>query len=258
MLQVALLGPPRIEYAGRPVHFDTRKAVALLALVSMSEQPLSRDRLAVMLWPDSDDERARGALRRTVSVTAAGVGDALVVSRTTVALDQSKVRVDAVEFRRLLASGDVASLGKAATLYRGDFLTGFAVRDSPDFDDWQNSTADDLRQRLSTALETLVAARVGAGALDEALELARRWVSLDVLHEPAQQADDPGARHDGSAVGRASPVPRVRAGAGRRTRSGAAARDHSALRRRALGSPGRLGRDPHHRRPACCFCVASG
>jgi DNA-binding SARP family transcriptional activator len=188
MLNVALLGPPHIEYDGRPVHFDTRKAIALVALVSMSEQPLSRDRLALLLWPDSDDERARGALRRTVSVTAAGVGDALVVSRTTIALDQSKVRVDAAQFRRLLAAGDVGSLGKACALYRGDFLTGFAVRDSPDFDDWQNSTADDLRQRLSTALEALVAARVAGGQLDEALELARRWVALDVLHEPAQQA----------------------------------------------------------------------
>jgi DNA-binding SARP family transcriptional activator/tetratricopeptide (TPR) repeat protein len=188
VLNVALLGPPHIEYDGRPVHFDTRKAVALLALVSMSEQPLSRDRLAVMLWPDSDDERARGALRRTVSVTAAGVGDALVVSRTTIALDESKVGVDAVQFRRLLTAGDAGSLGKACALYRGDFLTGFAVRDSPDFDDWQNSTADDLRQRLSTALEVLVAARVAEGELDEALELARRWVALDLLHEPAQQA----------------------------------------------------------------------
>lgn len=188
MLNVALLGPPHIEYDGRPVHFDTRKAVALLALVSMSEQPLSRDRLALMLWPDSDDERARGALRRTVSVTAAGVGDALVVSRTTIALDVSKALVDAVKFRRLTAAGDVGSLAKACALYRGDFLTGFAVRDSPDFDDWQNSTADDLRQRLSTALETLVAARVADRELEEALDLARRWVALDVLHEPAQQA----------------------------------------------------------------------
>ena len=188
MLNVALLGPPHIEYDGRPVHFDTRKAVALLALVSMSEQPLSRDRLALMLWPDSDAERARGALRRTVSVTAAGVGDALVVSRTTIALDESKALVDAVKFRRLTTAGDVESLGTACALYRGDFLTGFAVRDSPDFDDWQNATADDLRQRLSTALETLVAARVAGGQLDEALELARRWVALDALHEPAQQA----------------------------------------------------------------------
>jgi DNA-binding SARP family transcriptional activator/tetratricopeptide (TPR) repeat protein len=188
VLNVALLGPPRIEHGGKAVHFDTRKAVALLALVSMAEQPLSRDRLAVMLWADSDDERARGALRRTISVTAAGVGEALVVSRTTIALDQSLVSVDAVEFRRLLTAGDVGSLGRACALYRGDFLTGFSVRDSPDFDDWQNSTADDLRQRLSNALEVLVAARVADGELDEALELARRWVALDVLHEPAQQA----------------------------------------------------------------------
>jgi DNA-binding SARP family transcriptional activator/tetratricopeptide (TPR) repeat protein/type II secretory pathway predicted ATPase ExeA len=185
---LGLLGPPRIDREGSPVHFDTRKAVALLALVSMAEQPLSRDRLAAMFWPDSDDERARGALRRTLSVTAAGVGDALVVTRATVAAEKSHIQVDAVEFRRLLGRGDLAALEKACALYRDDFLAGFAVRGCPEFDDWQTSTAADLRQRLSTALEALVTARTEKGELEKALELTRRWVALDALHEPAQQA----------------------------------------------------------------------
>jgi DNA-binding SARP family transcriptional activator/tetratricopeptide (TPR) repeat protein len=188
VLRLALLGPPRIERDGSPVHFDTRKAVALLALVSMAEQPLSRERLATMFWPDSDDERARGALRRTLSVTAAGVGDALLVTRATVAVQKHQVQVDAVEFRRLLARGDLVALDKACALYRDDFLAGFAVRDCPDFDDWQSSTAADLRQRLSAALEDLVAARTASGEPEKALDLARRWVALDALHEPAQQA----------------------------------------------------------------------
>jgi DNA-binding SARP family transcriptional activator/tetratricopeptide (TPR) repeat protein len=188
VLRLGLLGPPRIERDGKPVHFDTRKAIALLSLVSMADQPLSRERLATMLWPESDGDRARGALRRTVSVTAAGVGASLVVNRTTIGLDTEQVHVDAVEFRRLIEAGDVDSLGRACELYRGDFLTGFTVRDSPDFDDWQSSTAEDLRQALSTALDQLVAARLATGDLDRALELAHRWVGLDVLHEPAQQA----------------------------------------------------------------------
>jgi DNA-binding SARP family transcriptional activator/tetratricopeptide (TPR) repeat protein len=188
VLRLALLGPPRIDREGSPVHFDTRKAVALLAMVSMAEQPLSRDRLAAMFWPDSDDERARGALRRTLSVTGAGVGDALVVTRATVGVDKSHIQVDAVEFRRLLGRGDLVALDKACALYRDDFLAGFAVRDCPEFDDWQSSTAADLRQRLSTALETLVTARTATGELERALELTRRWVALDALHEPAQQA----------------------------------------------------------------------
>ncbi len=187
-LQLAMLGPPRIERDGTPVHFDTRKAVALLALLSMAEQPLSRDRLAAMFWPDSDDERARGALRRTLSVTAAGVGDALIVTRATVGVQQNKMQVDAVEFRQLLALGDLVSLEKACTLYRDDFLAGFAVRDCPEFDDWQSSTAADFRQRLSAALEVLVTARSAGNKLEQALVLARRWVALDALHEPAQQA----------------------------------------------------------------------
>jgi DNA-binding SARP family transcriptional activator/tetratricopeptide (TPR) repeat protein len=187
-LKLAMLGPPRIERDGTPVHFDTRKAVALLALVSMAEQPLSRDRLAAMFWPDSDDERARGALRRTLSVTAAGVGEALIVTRATVGVQQSKMAVDAVEFRQLLTLGDLGSLEKACALYRDDFLAGFAVRDCAEFDDWQSSTAADFRQRLSAALETLVTTRTASNELDNALVLARRWVALDALHEPAQQA----------------------------------------------------------------------
>ncbi|HEY8728768.1 MAG TPA: BTAD domain-containing putative transcriptional regulator, partial [Acidothermaceae bacterium] len=187
VLTLGLLGPPRIERDGQPVHFDTRKAIALLSLVSMAGQPLSREQLATMLWPDSDADRARGALRRTVSVTAAGVGAVLVVNRSTVGLDPDNVRVDAAEFRRLLGAGDLDSLERAGALYRGDFLTGFAVRDSPDFDDWQSSTAEELRRGLSTALEELVLARLATGQLDRALELAHRWLGLDVLHEPAQQ-----------------------------------------------------------------------
>jgi DNA-binding SARP family transcriptional activator/tetratricopeptide (TPR) repeat protein len=188
MLRLSLLGPPRVETDGAVVRFDTRKAIALLALVAMSEQPLSRDRLAAMLWPESDEDKGRAALRRTVSVTATGVGAALLVTRATIGLRAGMAEVDSVEFRRLLAGGDVDSLDRACALYRDDFLAGFGVRDSPDFDDWQSATAHDLRQRLSKGLDLLVAASTARGELEKAVETATRWVSLDVLHEPAQRA----------------------------------------------------------------------
>ena len=90
VLRLSLLGPPAVLRDGAPVSFDTRKAVALLALLAVEDHEHSRARLAALLWPESEENKARSSLRRTLSVTAAAVGDALVVDRASVHL-----RVDA-------------------------------------------------------------------------------------------------------------------------------------------------------------------
>lgn len=67
-LRLLLLGSPQIEINGEPVHLDRRKAVALLVYLAVNRQPHSRDTLATLLWPESDQSRGRAALRRTLSV----------------------------------------------------------------------------------------------------------------------------------------------------------------------------------------------
>ena len=45
-LSLALLGPPTVSRDGRPVTFDTRKAIALLALLAVTGREHSREELA--------------------------------------------------------------------------------------------------------------------------------------------------------------------------------------------------------------------
>jgi DNA-binding SARP family transcriptional activator/tetratricopeptide (TPR) repeat protein len=187
-LSLALLGPPIVERDGARVTFDTKKAVALLAVLAVTGGELSRDRLATLLWPDSDTPRARGSLRRTLSVTAAAVGEGLAISRAAVALRPGGMRVDVADFEALAASADEAALERAGRLYRDDFLAGFSLRECPEFEDWQVSAADRLRHVLAGCLERLAAARIAAGDPAGALDHIRRWLSLDPLHEPAHQA----------------------------------------------------------------------
>jgi DNA-binding SARP family transcriptional activator/tetratricopeptide (TPR) repeat protein len=187
-ISLALLGPPIVERDTTPVTFDTKKAIAVLALLAVSGREQSRERLASQLWPDSDAAHARGSLRRTLSVTAAAVGDGLSITRNAVALRPGLVRVDVTDFAALIARPDAPSLERGVRLYRDDFLTGFSLRGCPGFEDWQAGTADRLRQDLASALERLVAACVQAGDLPRGLDHARRWLSLDPLHEPAHQA----------------------------------------------------------------------
>ena len=74
-LSIRLLGPLEVAVAGRPIVVDTRKALAIVALVAAEGRPFARAELAAMFWPEADDEAARGALRRTLSALRTAVGE---------------------------------------------------------------------------------------------------------------------------------------------------------------------------------------
>ncbi|HVQ18862.1 MAG TPA: BTAD domain-containing putative transcriptional regulator [Actinomycetes bacterium] len=183
-VRVTLFGSPRIERDGQPVRFDTRKAVALLAYLAVTQRPHRRDVLASLLWPGSDEVKARSALRRTLSV-AGSVGPALKAGRDEVSLNRELLSCDVTDFRRLISRGGLASQQRAIELASDDFLAGFTLRDSPTFDDWQAATSEQLRDQLVAALSQLVAAKATTGELDAALAMTRRWLTVDPMSELA-------------------------------------------------------------------------
>src|SRR5215207_554461 len=65
-LKLFVLGQPRLERDEAPIELNLRKALALLVYLAVSDQPHSRDALATLLWPESDQREGRGRLRRTL------------------------------------------------------------------------------------------------------------------------------------------------------------------------------------------------
>ena len=103
-VKLFLLGSPRIEYEGVPVEVDTRKAVALLAYLAVTQRYHSRDALTALLWPEYDQTRARAVLRRTLSSLARARSEGwLDVGRQSIGLNRDKVWVDVDHFTNLLA-----------------------------------------------------------------------------------------------------------------------------------------------------------
>ena len=104
-LRIALLGSPLIEVDEKPFAVDTRKATALLAYLAISGRPAGRDVVAGLLWPEADPDRARSALRRTLSTLRTALGDRwLTTDRDSVALTGDGVWLDVTELRGLLAA----------------------------------------------------------------------------------------------------------------------------------------------------------
>ena len=189
-LEIALLGAPTVRRDGELVSFDTRKATALLAHLALAERPRRRDSLCELLWPSHDSERARGALRRTLSTLRRGIGVEWVESEgDAIRLrDGADLHLDVRRFRDL--AGDAATLedlNAAVELFAGDFLEGFGLRDSPEFDGWQISEGECLRRELCDALRRLVGILALAGRYEAAIPHARRWLAVDPVHEPAHR-----------------------------------------------------------------------
>ena len=198
-IRLFLFGAPRIERDGAPMEVDTRKAVALVAYLAIEDQAFRRDSLAGLLWPEHDSNQARGALRRTLSTLKKAIGgEGIVADRATVGLATGSVSTDSVAFQELIErssatfeAGDCAAslplLERAIALYKGDFLAGFSLRDSVDFDDWQYYQAESYKRLMATALERTVECLSMNHRFPEAIDRARRWLSLDPLHEPAHR-----------------------------------------------------------------------
>ena len=197
LLTISLLGSPTVTLNGRSLQFGSVKAVALLAYLATSGMLHDRSELAVLLWPESDNKRARGALRYTLSILKKELGDDfLLVNRRQIGLNpQAELKVDVVTLRRRLApalgradnleESAVVGVEKGASLYLADFLQGFTLRDSPSFNDWAFIQSEALRRDVALALKRLAAHYQTARQWDTAVSHAHRWLNLNPLHEPA-------------------------------------------------------------------------
>jgi DNA-binding SARP family transcriptional activator/tetratricopeptide (TPR) repeat protein len=186
-LEIRVLGPLRVHLDGRPLVVDTRKALAILVVLAVEQRPFARDELAAMLWPESDEGAAHGALRRTLSVLRSALGGRwLQVDRARVGLERQGVWLD-LAVLDAAASGDVGSLREAADLADGPFLAGFSLRDSPAFDDWRAVRSTAVERTVAGVLDRLVAAAEMHGDLAGAVSAAARRTDLDPLDEHAHQ-----------------------------------------------------------------------
>jgi DNA-binding SARP family transcriptional activator len=169
-LSLFLLGAPRFEQNGSPIRVDTRKATALLAYLAVTGERQRRDTLVNLLWPEYDQARGRTAHRRTIyALKKALTGEWMEIDRQAVSLlFEANIWVDMNQFRDHLAQCEqhghpntqvcpscVMPLTNAIYLYRGDFLSGFGLKDSFNFNEWQLNLADLLRSELAGALERL-------------------------------------------------------------------------------------------------------
>ena len=181
-LTLRTLGFPEIHIDGRPSGPGLRKAVALLTYLAEAKGPVAREALATLLWPEAERETGRARLRRLLHRTEVELGQPVFdADRISIRWAKSvHLSLDSGHFESACDGGDFE---EACRTYRGDFLAGFSLADSVEFDDWVFFRREALRGRLIHALERLVACKNAAGQHYAAAVFANRLVELDPLSE---------------------------------------------------------------------------
>jgi DNA-binding SARP family transcriptional activator/tRNA A-37 threonylcarbamoyl transferase component Bud32 len=160
-----------------------RHRLALLALLAAAgERGCTRDKLMAQLWPESPIDAARHGLQQLLYYLRRQAHRELFLGTDPLRLNPEAVSSDVAEFDAALAAG---ALTDAVALYRGPFLDGFYLGDSPAFEDWVEQERTRFAAAYAAALYRLAR---GAGAAEQhTLEIAYRkeLAAADPLGERA-------------------------------------------------------------------------
>jgi len=178
--------------AGNSVELSARKSKALLAWLAMhQDKNHARDRLAVLLWEESDEAQARHSLRRALSGLRKALGEhavALETDQENVLLKSGPIQVDATQFAAL-TRGDRSSdaLRESAALYGGEFLEGFNPR-SNTYEEWLMTQRSHFREQAVNAMWELLTHYLETHQLESGVRLAIQLLSSDPLQERVYRA----------------------------------------------------------------------
>jgi DNA-binding SARP family transcriptional activator len=202
-LEIRLLGPPTFTLSGQPLQLVRRKSIALLAWLAVTRRPQSREAITGLIWPEFDHESSLMNLRRDLSWLRKTLGDGFVAAdRLQIAIEpDAPLWLDVQIFDSALSAVQkhnhpptslcpdcVANLSQAIELYQGDFMAGFSLADSNEFEEWQFFQREEQRRAAGSAFEKLCAWHGSQAEYEQGIAAGRRWLGLDPWHEPAHRA----------------------------------------------------------------------
>src|SRR2546430_1593086 len=209
VLRLNVLGPPEIFHDGSRLSFALRKAQALLLYLAVEGGLHPRGKLAALLWPDSEPQGARTALRNALTLLRRLLADLdpsapahshLLSEHELLGLNPHapyELDLDVVQqaYQQAQRLSSVPSEPERAALVsqvqhalaqvRGPFLEGFWLREESGFDQWVQQQQQQWQVRLHFLFERLSSLQESGGELEPARATLRRWLALDALSEEA-------------------------------------------------------------------------
>ncbi|MEZ4865638.1 MAG: BTAD domain-containing putative transcriptional regulator [Caldilineaceae bacterium] len=188
-LLLNLLGNPVVTLGGNTVTgFQSSKVQALLYYLAVAQRPQSRSVLANLLWGDVAEAHARRSLTAALSNLRRLLGDYFATTHDLVEFRRDlPSRLDVARLETALAAQDVEALRQVVDLYQGEFLEGFYVRDTPEFELWVARERARLREQFMIGLGALADHDARMGKRPQAIAWTRRMLQIEPWREEAHR-----------------------------------------------------------------------
>lgn len=199
-LSILILGPPVVTRKGQLIRINRREQRAGLFFLAARMEPVSRDEICSIFWPDDSESAARKKLREGLSRLRSALidPDLLITNNDFVSLDPNRVYVDAREYTNivtpLLNSSEFNATGimpewmygqlrKAADLCRGhQLLQDVSLHSSAGFDSWVSINNQSFAFSHEKILERLAEHCIALGNIDEAILWLGKISAFDHLN----------------------------------------------------------------------------
>ena len=177
LLSLKLLGSPSVFLDQEEVFFPFAKINALIYYLHINGA-VNREEIAGILWENKDNQSAKKNLRNTIYQANKLLGGDWIIApnRTVLSLNQNfKIESDVETF--------IAKPAEHLSLYQGDFLQGFYLKDSEAFDYWVSKMRTQYEQLYVQACYHQLEKEKDQLNLEEAEQNLRRLISLDEFDE---------------------------------------------------------------------------
>ena len=185
-LELNLLGSLDIRLDETPVsEFKSRKTQALLCYLAVTATQHSRDWLSGMFWGGMPESNARMNLSQALTTLRHFFKPFLITTRNSISINPDSIIQTDTRFLNMVDVEDIESLHQAARLFRGDFLEGFYIRKSPEFEFWVLGERSRCREKILEVLDHLVFhhATQGQAGWDSAIEFVMQRLTIEPWHE---------------------------------------------------------------------------
>jgi len=187
MIKLNAFGDPHI-FGDRGTRLDglmrqPKRFAVLIYLVCNGEGRVHRrDELTAIFWPEADSGRGRNALRQSLHAIRKEIGPGVIIANgsQTLQADVNRVDSDVGAFHRALAAGSPEA---ALELYKDEFLAGFHLADSPEFDFWVEERRNQLAEMACRAAKNLAHRAEGERSLSDALYWWKKALDLRPFDE---------------------------------------------------------------------------
>ena len=211
MNKLLFLGHPQLIVGGQNITGNVPiKGVALLGYLLVVGEVQRREALAMLLWGETTDAKARGSLRTLLYDLQKKLPDLLAVSRTTVGLvaghdywcdvvalgaalesphpNPLPQRVRAQTLTAPRGEGlEMRALSSTLDLYRGQLLATVYLDDAPSFQDWLRGEQESWRLRVLAALDGLVGKFEEMGDWESAIRSLRQLLTIEPWREESHR-----------------------------------------------------------------------